>query len=290
MMERAAGAEPLLKEISYSIRWSPTQYAHGSHRARRHGVDGDFYDYAPFWRVPDARRIDVRQTLRNPFGEIYVRQAEQRSRIGVYVVADLSASMRFGAGMPKMRVLLSLLRTIALSAYRMGDAFGFIGCDEEVREEFFLPASRRRTHEADLLARLADFLPVGESARGLKGAAERLGLHRKLVFLVSDFHMSVADAEATLAGLMRHDIAPIVLRSGQEAAGMPNWGLVALRDLESGEARLSFMRPALRKALLAERREERRRLERLCLRYGRRPFWIEGGFDPDRLSEHLLFG
>ncbi|WOJ91349.1 DUF58 domain-containing protein [Methylocapsa polymorpha] len=279
-----------MREISYRIRWSPSQYGHGSHRAHHYGADGDFYDYVPFWRQPDARRIDLRQSLRNPFGEIYVRQSEQRSRIAVYVIADLSASMRFGEGMPKMRILQQLARAVAITAHRAGDAFGFIGCDEDVRDELFLPASRKRGNETEILNRLSRFAPSGRSAQGLRRAAERLGAHRKLIFLVSDFHMPLADVEAALETLARHDVASIVLRCAEETQDLPSWGLMELRDLESGKARLTLMRPNLRKTLLARARERERSLERLCLRFGRAPFRIIDRLDADRLSEHLLLG
>jgi len=293
MRDSGRQSEPdahVLREISYRIRWSPSQYGHGAHRARHYGADGDFFDYVPFWRQPDARRIDLRQSLRNPFGEIYVRQSEQRSRISVYLIADLSASMRFGEGMPKMRMLEQLTRAVALTAHRAGDAFGFIGCDEEIREEFLLPASRKRGNETEVLDRLNRFVPTGANAQGLRHVAERLGAHRKLIFLVSDFHMPFAEIEAALEPLARHDVAPIVVHSVQEAQDLPVWGLIGLRDLESGDIRLTLMRPSLRRALLTQSDERERKLTRLCLRYGRGPFQMVDRFDADRLSEHLLLG
>ncbi|MGO8848045.1 MAG: DUF58 domain-containing protein [Methylocella sp.] len=156
------------KEITYHIRWSPSQHTYGTHRARQYGTDGNFRDYVPFWQQPDARRIDLRQSLRNPFGEIYVRQSEQQSRIAAYIIADLSASMRFGEGFPKMRILRSLTLGLASSAHRSGDAFGFIGCDEDVRPDFFLPASVKRGSEVTIAERLRHFVPQGLNAHGFR--------------------------------------------------------------------------------------------------------------------------
>lgn len=283
------GAE-FVHEISYRIRWSPSQYAPGAHRARRFGANGDFHDFVPFWRHPDARRIDLRHSLRNPFGEIYVRQSKQRSRIALYLVADLSASMRFGDGLPKMRILQNLARALAGAAHRSGDSFGFIGCDDDIREEFFLPASLKRGSEASIVDRLRHFVPRGLNAQGLGKVAERLGANRKLIFLVSDFHLPMHEIEARLAELGSHDIVPIILRCSNETLDLPAWGLVELRDLESGHMRLTLMRPRLREALLRRAREREQRLEQLCQRYGRKPFWITDRLDADRLSEHLLLG
>lgn len=275
-------------EIVYSIRWSPGQQTHGAHRARQYGADGDFRNYVPFWHQPDARRIDLRQSLRSPFGEIYVRQSEHYSRIAIYIIADLSASMRFGEGCPKMRVLQRLIRALARSAHRNGDAFGFIGCDETITEEFFLPASVKRGSEIAILERLRHFVPRGRNTHGLLDAALHLGAARKLILFVSDFYMPMEEIEAVLSNLRGHDIASIVLRSSNEVLELPAWGLVELRDLETSELSLTFMRPRLREALLAKDRERDQILERLCRRHGRAAFKIIDRLDADRLSEHLL--
>lgn len=284
-----SGAE-FVNEISYRIRWSPSQYAPGAHRARRFGANGDFHDFVPFWRHPDARRIDLRQSLRNPFGEIYVRQSQQRSRIALYIVADLSASMRFGDGLPKMRILQNLTRALASAAHRTGDSFGFIGCDDDISEEFFLPASIKRGSEDSIVDHLQHFVPQGLNAHGLGKATKRLGANRKLIFLVSDFHLPMHEVEALLATLGGHDIIPIIVRCSNEVLDLPAWGLVELRDLESGQLRLTLMRPRLREALLMRARDREQRLEQLCQRYGRKPFRITDRLDADRLSEHLLLG
>lgn len=279
-----------VNEISYRIRWNPNQYSPGAHRARQYGTNGDFRNFVPFWRHPDARRIDLRQSLRNPFGEIYVRQSQQRSRIALYVVADLSASMRFGEGLPKIRILQNLTRALAGAAHRIGDAFGFIGCDEDLREEFFLPASIKRGSETSIVDRLQHFVPQGRNAHGLSKVAERLDAKRKLIFLVSDFHLPIHEIEALLTALSGHDVVPIIARCSNEVQDLPPWGLVELRDLESGHIRLTFMRRRLREALLMGARDREQRLERLCQRYGRTPFRIIDRLDADGLSEHLLLG
>jgi len=277
-------------EITYHIRWSPSQHTYGAHRARQYGTNGNFRDYVPFWQQPDARRIDLRQSLRNPFGEIYVRQSEQQSRIAVYIIADLSASMRFGEGCPKMRILRSLTLGLASSAHRSGDAFGFVGCDEDIRQDFFLPASVKRGSEISIVERLQHFVPRGQHAHGFHNASKHLGASRKLIFLISDFHLPMDEIEAVLSTLYRHDIVPIVLCCSDEVLTLPSWGLVEMRDLETGDLRLTFMRPHLREQLLTSARERDQRLKRLCRRYGRIPFTIVDRLDADRLSEHLLVG
>jgi uncharacterized protein (DUF58 family) len=255
--------------IPYRLNWRSSAFRPGAHGGRQLGAGGAFRGFAPLMDYPDPRRIDVRATLRDPFGTLHVRRFEQRSNAAVYVLADISASMRFQGHVRKMRLLATLSAALAISARQYGDAFGFIGCDETVREELFFPATTKRGLEVEIARRLMAFAPEGRSAIGLLEAARQLGGKRKLIFLISDFHMPLADVEAVLEALARHDIVPVMLRDGAETADMPRWGLAELSDLETGAKRLALMRPALYERWQQEARERDAALEQLCARLAR---------------------
>jgi hypothetical protein len=131
------------------------------------------------------------------------------------------------------------------------------------------------------------FQPSGRSTLGLVDAARRLGGRRKLVFLVSDFQMPLADLELILEALSRHDVAPIMLRDSAETAEMPRWGLAQLSDLETGRRRLALMRPALHERWQRLARERDAAIERLCTRYGRPLARLTDRLDPQPLWEAL---
>jgi hypothetical protein len=275
-------------EISYRPRRRAEGVVIGAHRGRSTGGPGVFIDQVSYLRQPDPRRIDLRLTLRDPFETVYVRRYEQRLAIAVYAIVDLSGSMNFEGTARKMALVGELCACLARSAHRLGDAFGMIGCDDRVRDEFFFPATRRGGLELDIAKRFERFVPERRSAEGLVDAPAFLVGKRKLVFLISDFRMPLARIEAILKSLARHDVVPILVSDSAEEAALPSFGLIDVQDLETGRERVVFVRPVLRRRWLAQAASWRQAIDRLFLRYGRPPFELVDRLDADRLSRHLL--
>ncbi len=275
-------------DIVYRPRGRVPGTAIGAHRGRDAGGLGTFRDQVPFLRMPDARRIDVRATLRDPFEGTYVRRFESRTALEVWALVDLSGSMRFSGEADRMELVSDLCGCLAASATRIGDAFGLIGCDGAVREDVFLPASRQRSVAAQVASRLMGAPCSGRSTAGMEEAARRLVGRPKIVFLISDFRWPDAAIAATFSSLSRHDLVPVIVADAAEEEGLPEWGLMELDDLEGAGRRIVFMRPSLRRRWLAREAERAETLRRIARTYGRTPFRLSGRFDPDAVSRHLL--
>jgi hypothetical protein len=275
-------------EISYRPRRRAEGVVIGAHRGRGPGGQGVFLDQVSYLHQPDPRRIDLRLTLRDPFETVYVRRYEQRLAITLYAIVDLSRSMRFEGTASKMALIGELCATLARSARRFGDAFGLIGCDSEVRQDFLFPATRRNGLEADIVRRFESFVPERRDAAGLLDAAAYLAGKRKLVFLISDFRLPLPAIESILQSLARHDVVPILVSDSAEDAALPFFGLMNVQDLETNGRQVVLMRPALRRRWLAQAAAWRSALDRLFLRYGRPAFELADRFDADQLSRFLL--
>jgi uncharacterized protein (DUF58 family) len=277
-----------LRPLPYRLRWRPEGIFPGAHPGRGEGAEGEFRRHVSLLRQPDPRRIDLRVSLRDPYGELHVRQFAPRRAVPVAMLVDLSGSMRFGAAVAGPVAELGAL--LALSAVRSGDNFALFGCDDGVNEVASLPLSRRRGLEAEVRERLMAARPRGAGAAGLFEAAGRLPGRRSLVFLVSDFLMPADEIERLLDALWRHDVVPVVLRDGALEEDLPRWGLIELGDLETGAARLVFMRPALRARWLRAARERQAALAGLFARRGLRPVTLKDALDTDALAQRLMEG
>jgi uncharacterized protein (DUF58 family) len=284
----SSGSPP--PDVPYRLPWRSLGVRAGAHHGKLEGAGGYFRDFAPLMQRPDPRRIDLRVSARDPFEGLFVRRFEQRTAVTVYALVDVSASMGFRGHADKMRLAADLCTALAASARRAGDAFGLIGCSEEIVPDLYLPSTRTRGGEAEMLRRLRTFVPQGRGADGLIEAAELIAGRRKLVFVISDFHMAGVAIERIFAALARHDVVPIVLTDTLEVEELPRWGLLSLTDLELGRRRLVVMRPSLREAW--QRRSEARRAElaAIAARYGREPFEVRDRIDWDGLSAHLMGG
>lgn len=274
--------------VPYRLRWRPGGASMGAHPGLGEGGGGEFRRHVPLLRHPDPRRIDLRMTYRDPLGELYVRQLARSSAIAVVAVVDLTGSMGFEGRVRRTHAVAELCAVLAVSAYRMGDRFGMIGCDAAVREDTFIPPTRRRGLEFEVFDRLVSARPQGASARGLPAAADWLPANRSLVFLISDFLMPVSQIEEALDALWRHDVVPVVVRDRGEEDDLPAWGLVELTDLETRRRRLAVMRPALREAWQRNGRARRAALDRLFETRGRPAFHLIDRLDTDALTQYLF--
>jgi uncharacterized protein (DUF58 family) len=275
-------------DVPYRLAWRASGVRIGAHRGKVEGSGGLFRDFDLLTRTQDPRRIDLRMSLRDPFDNLYVRRFEQKTSITVYALVDLSASMGFQGSDDKMGVMADLCGALAASARRIGDSFGLIGCDEKIIPEFFLPATRSRGGEADMVSRLRSFAPTGHGAEGLIDAASYLAGRRKLVFVISDFYLPLDLIETLFEALSQHDVVPIVLKDRREVEDLPRYGLVLLADLETGRRRLFLMRPSLRAEWRRKDAEHARALRAVAMRYGRPPFQIIGPVDWDRFGAYLM--
>lgn len=280
----------MIPEFHYAVGWRAPGAQPGSHRGAQLGGGHEFAGHVPFIANPDPRHLDLRASLNDPFGQPMVRRFRQRCAIPVFVLADLSASLGFHGTASKLETLATFTAACAWSAYRSGDTFGFIGGDETIRWELFLPLRLHKGAAPELYERLRHWSPQGRSAEGLHQAAPHLGRQRALVFLVSDFHLPPERIGSLLDSLVRHDVVPVVLWDSAEYERLPPWGLVHVEDAETGERRRLFMRPKLREKFRLAFERRRAELVQLCSRRGRAPFFAVDRFDADALTRYFLSG
>lgn len=277
-------------DLPYRIIWRSRALRQGAHRSTQAGAGGVFRDLATLLEYRDPRRIDMRQTLRDPFGTLHVRRFEEKSQIGVTMLLDVSGSMAFHGASRKMAIAADLARVFSAAVRRAGDTFALYASDEALREDLCVPPTRSRAGEAEMVAALQAYVPAPKGAKGLIDAALKIGRKRNLVLVVSDFLLPEDQLEALFEALSGHDVVPIRIADSRESAELPSWGLLELADLETGRRRLVAMRPSL-KAEWQRRIEARRSLFRsLAARYGREPFEITDSIQWDRLGAHLATG
>lgn len=275
-------------DLPYRIAWRALSQRPGAHRSRHSGPGGRFRDIVPFLAAPDPRRIDLRQTLRDPWEGLHVRRFEQMASLDVVLLVDVSGSMGFSGRSRKMTIVAELADVLARSARRVGDRFGLIACDDRVREELGIALSRARGGEDEMSERFARFVPRSAGASGLRDAAISLGGRKRLVVLVSDFRFPESEIASLIDALAGHDVVPIVLDDSAEVDGLPLWGLISLQDLETGRKRSILMRPALKEKFIAEDRERKAALKRLFVQSAREAVVVCDRIDWHRLGAALL--
>ncbi|RZL93458.1 MAG: hypothetical protein EOP82_07770 [Variovorax sp.] len=278
---------PTVQELHYRLGAPALGHFPGHHRSTRGDSGFEFRGHAALLDAPDPRRLDLHASLRDPFGNWIVRVYSQRKAIAVAVVADLSASMGFVGTRRKLDVLADFVDSLAWSAWRTGDSFGFVGCDTAVREDVLLPPTRSRGVGAALARTLRALHLQGRSAHALRTAHQYLSQRRSLVFLVSDFHLPLPEVEAVIASLAHHDLVPVVVWDPLEFTLTAPHGLAHVMDPETGVVKVVWWRPAVRDKWLAAQRQRRDALLQIFRANRLKPLFIEGGFDADAVTRHF---
>jgi uncharacterized protein (DUF58 family) len=277
-------------DLPYRLFGRARGVAPGAHRAVGAGANGAFLRHASILETSDARRIDVRASITDPFGGLKVRRFENRARIDVFVVLDLSGSMAFGREGGAEDPVAELCAAVAHAAIRGQDRFGMIAAGPIERADLAIRATRRAGVADDVWRRVSTNSGLGAGVGGLIAALDELPQRRSLVFVVSDFLMPEGDVDELLGWLWRHDVAPIVSRSSAVETRLPRFGLIETRDLETGRRRLVVMRSSLREKWLEAVKARRSALDRVFRRHGRPAFDLVDRFDADAFADHLLSG
>jgi len=277
-----------IAELHYKVRWRTRGGRPGHHASTRQGGGIEFRNHVALVDAPDPRRFDVYASLRDPFGQIKVRVFRQTSAIPVYAIVDLSASMRVGGERSKLARAAEFVACLGYSASRTGDTFGVIGSADGAVAPLYAPPSTSPAAAFDAADALRRTTAPGRNADGLLAAAALVGARRALVFLVSDFLLPLALVEQVLGTFAYHDVVPVMLRDDAEHERLPRWGLARVRDAETGQQRLLFLRPSLRRRMQAHAHARHEALLQLFLRRGRPPLVIEDRFDADAVTRYFL--
>jgi len=271
-------------EFNYQIHWRSRSRHPGHHPGSLAGVGFEYLGAVPFASQPDARHLDVRAMLADPFGKLMVKSFRQRAAIPVYLLADVSASMGFRR---KTARLAEFGATLAWSAWRTGDPFGCFACDGAIQWDLSLPLRLQKGVAEEWRERFEQFQPRSSQHQGLLEAALQLGRQRALVFLATDFHLPDAELEALVNALALHDVVPVVLWDSSEYENLPNWGWAELQDAETGQRRRLFLRPSLREKIVLSYAQRREDLVKLCSTFGREPFFMADSFDAEAMTQYF---
>lgn len=279
------------REFHYTVRFPVKSIVPGFHASRAKGSGLEIAGLAPLAAGADPRRLDLRASLRDPFEGYWVREFEQRASVALWLLLDTSASVRTtltGSGPSRAHAAaIDFARSLQYSAARTGDAFGMAPFDARLRDDLLTPASRTRGLSAAAVQRVSEDSFTGRGAQGLVRAAALLPRRPALVFLVSDFLFPLATLDQALAETARHDVVPVLLDTCDELDTLPAFGLVQLRDAETGASRTVWMRPQLKRRW-RENIEAHREAVAACLaRHQRSVLPLAERFDADAVSRYF---
>lgn len=204
----------------------------GEYHSAFKGKGMEFEEVREYVEGDDVRSIDwnVTARMRSP----YVKNFREERELTVYLVVDVSSSTRFGSvAATKREIIAQIGAILAFSAIKNSDKVGLVLFSDRVEKH--LPPKKGLRHVLRIIRELLVYEPMHRGTN-LEAALDFLGQVQKqaaVCFVVSDFLCQECPVALAVAA-KRHDLIAIAVTDPAEAEPV-DIGLVAVRDLESGE-------------------------------------------------------
>ena len=231
------------------------------------GMDFDAVrEYTP---GDEVRIIDWNVTARA--GRPFVKKFVEERELTLTLLVDVSASGDFGSGVQSKREFAAEIASVlAFSAVRNSDKVALILFRDQI--ELYVPPRKGRRHVLRLVREVLSFGPQRRGTdlvRALDFTNDVIG-RRAIVFLLSDFQTgrqtpeSMVDLRRALRQTnRRHDLIAMPIEDTRERV-LPNVGIVALEDAETGELfELNTSLPAVREHFAEIADDRARQLQRI---------------------------
>jgi uncharacterized protein (DUF58 family) len=228
----------------------------GAYHAVFKGRGMEFAEVREYLPGDDVRTIDWNVTAR--MDAPYVKKYVEERDLCLLLLVDLSGSQQFGSQyLTKRDLAAELAAVLAFSAVANHDRVGAVLFSDRI--EGYVPPARGNDHALRIVRDVLASEPVGRRT-DLAGAlrfAGRVMQRRGIIGVISDFQ--ARDYERSLGILRRrHDVIALQLVDPREDE-VPDAGLVALTDPETGEQRVvDTSDPLVRRALRTSTREQAR--------------------------------
>jgi uncharacterized protein (DUF58 family) len=224
------------RRLRFRVRPRATLALAGAYHAARPGVGLTFAELKPYEPGDDVRHLDWNVTARQ--GRPYVRRYVEERALRLWLVVDVSASLRCGPpGRTRADRAAQAAALLAAAAVQNGDRVGLTLVSDRVEAD--VPAGTGPRHLAKVLRALVVTPPGAAPGTDLAAAlpVARRRPRRLLLVLLSDF-LTPPPAAAWRAALRGADQLALRLVDPADASLPPVGGLLALRDAETGRARL----------------------------------------------------
>ena len=238
----------------------------GAYHSVFKGRGMDFEEVREYQPGDDVRLIDWNVTART--STPHIKKYREERELSMMVVVDISASDQLGSGaQSKKELAAEVASVLAFSASQNGDKIGLLLYTDVV--ESFIPPRKGRSHVFRILREILYFRPARKGT-SLKAALRYLNLvlgRSGVIFIVSDFLDSDYEKALRVTN-QKHDVVAISIHDRRELE-LPDVGLIALEDAESGEImEVDTSSAELREKFAAEAARQRRERQSWLKRTG----------------------
>jgi uncharacterized protein (DUF58 family) len=265
------------RRLRFRVRPDVVSQLAGAYHGARPGIGLTFAELRAYEPGDDVRHLDWNVTARQ--GRPFVRRFVEERSLCLWLVVDVSASMRFGPERAtKADRAAQAAALLATAAIQNGDRVGLVLLSDRIELEL-APAGGVR-HLSQLVRALVATPTSSSKTRLSVGLARvRRTARRAMIVVISDF-LTDEPIGTWRRAARRHDTIALRVVDPRETA-IPPAGLIALEDAESGLARMADFRSArVRKHYSQSAAMSAHQFQRWCANSGVEAFTLGTEVDP----------
>ena len=211
----------------------------GQYRSVFRGAGIEFEEVREYTPGDDVKSIDWKVSAR--MGKPFIKRYREEREQVVMLLVDMSGSGRFGTTQSiKRETTAEIAAILAFNAIRNNDKAGAILFTDQV--ERYIPPKKGSAHVWRLIREIFTFQPehTGTDIVEAVDFLARVCRKRTVAFLVSDFLTDDFGRNTALrirSAAKKHELISILVTDPGEFR-LPDGGIIALRDLETGAVRV----------------------------------------------------
>ena len=265
------------RRLRFRVRPDAVSQLAGAYHGARPGIGLTFAELRAYEPGDDVRHLDWNVTARQ--GRPFVRRFVEERSLTLWLVVDVSASMRFG---PERRTkadrAAQAAALLATAAIQNGDRAGLILVSDRIEVEW--PPAGGVRHLSQLVRALVATPTTSPKTRlGVGLARVRRTARRAMIVVISDF-ISEEPIASWRRAARRHDTIALRVVDPREDQ-LPDAGLLVLEDAEKGTTRaIDASSKRLRKHYVETATRRSAAFQRWCTNSGIQGFTMRTDADP----------
>ena len=227
-----------LKRLEITAKKRSTSFLQGHRRSIFRGPGTEYADLREYTEGDDLRFVDWNASSRVPF-KLIVRDYEQERNTNVILMMDTSYSMLLGDPVPRIKMAVEAIATLAYTVMNNRDNFGWVSFSDKIHN--YVPPRGGKTHLYHIFNEMLKVAPfgrtnIGETIREISLAQKR----RSIIIVLTDLH---GDLEGALDGFKvanakKHELKLIHIHDPEEFLFPKKPRQVKFQDPETGEIRV----------------------------------------------------
>jgi uncharacterized protein (DUF58 family) len=265
------------RRLRFRVRTGAVSQLAGAYHGARPGIGLTFAELRAYEPGDDVRHLDWNVTARQ--GRPFVRRFVEERALSLWLVVDVSASMRFGVERAtKADRAAQAAALLATAAIQNGDRAGLVLVSDRIELE--LAPSGGVRHLSQLVRALVATPTTSPKTKlGVGLARVRRTARRAMLVVISDF-LTTEPVGTWRRAARRHDMIALRVVDPRESQ-LPDAGLIALENSEDGSIlMIDSTSRRLRRSYGRAAAERTGVFQRWCANSGIQAFTMTTDLDP----------